>query len=40
MNQVQCDRCRCAVYYLCSACYELFKGWFYRGARARAEGEG
>jgi hypothetical protein len=22
------------VRYLCQACYELFKGWYYRGARA------
>lgn len=28
------------VHYVCQACWELFKGWYYRGARtaeARAE---
>ena len=22
------------VHYVCQACWELFKGWYYRGARA------
>lgn len=22
------------VHYLCQACWDLFKGWYYRGARA------
>ena len=26
------------VRYLCATCFELFKGWFYRGARAAQEG--
>jgi hypothetical protein len=25
--------------YLCQACWELFKGWFFRGARAAANEE-
>ena len=24
------------VHYLCQACWELFKGWYYRGARSVA----
>lgn len=24
------------VHYLCQACWDLFKGWYYRGARALA----